>query len=45
MIGELFVDIEPAVLTIFNLPVGSDITLIREGNVKKFIYTKTGLCI
>lgn len=35
-------NIEPAIITIYNLPIGTDLTLVLEGNKKKFIYTKTG---
>lgn len=36
------VELEPAVMNIFDLPQGTDITLINEGGKKFFIYTMTG---
>lgn len=37
------VNLEPAIMTIYNLPVGTDLILIVEGNKKKFICTETGM--
>ncbi|MDD2592700.1 MAG: DUF2185 domain-containing protein [Erysipelotrichaceae bacterium] len=37
------VNIEPAVIEIFNMPVGTDIMLVNENNLKKFVYTETGV--
>lgn len=39
------VNIEPAVIEIFNMPVGTDIMLVNENSVKKFVYTETGVGI
>lgn len=39
--GTIF-EIEPAIAPIFNMPVGTDITLINEDGKKFFIYTVTG---
>lgn len=36
------IEIEPAILPIFNMPVGTDITLIEEGKKKFFVYTDNG---
>ena len=35
-------EIEPAVLAIYNMPIGSDITLINEAGKKFLVYTETG---
>ncbi|EPY2276964.1 immunity protein Imm33 domain-containing protein [Clostridium sporogenes] len=35
------VELEPAVMNIFNMPQGTDITLISENGKKYFIYTET----
>lgn len=35
------VEIEPAVIGIFDMPIGTDITLIYEDNKKYFIDTDT----
>ena len=35
------VELEPAVINIFNMPQGTDITLINENGIKHFIYTET----
>ena len=37
------VNLEPAVMIIYNLPVGTGLTLEMEGNNKRFIYTETGI--
>lgn len=37
------INVEPAVIAIYNLPVGTDIMLVCENNVKKFVYTDTGI--
>lgn len=36
------IELEPAVMNIFNMPKGTDITLINEDGKKFFIYTMTG---
>lgn len=36
------IEIEPAILPIFNMPIGTDITLIEEGKKKYFVYTDSG---
>lgn len=36
------VEIEPAIINIFNMPFGTDITLLREDNKKSFVYTESG---
>ena len=35
------VNIEPAVIEIFYMPVGTDIMLVNENNLKKFVNTET----
>lgn len=35
------IELEPAVMNIFNMPQGTDITLINEKGKKFFIYTET----
>ena len=35
-------EIEPAILGIFDMPIGTDITLIYENGKKYFIFTDTG---
>lgn len=39
--GTIF-EIEPAILPIFNLPVGTELELIYEGEKKRFINSATG---
>lgn len=39
--GTVF-ELEPAILPIFNMPIGTDLTLIYEKDIKYFIYTETG---
>lgn len=39
--GTIF-EIEPAILPIFNLPVGTELELIYEGGKKRFINSETG---
>lgn len=39
--GTLF-EIEPAIAPIFNMPVGTDLTLVYENGRKHFIFTETG---
>ena len=39
--GTIF-EIEPAILPIFDMPVGTDLTLVYEGQKKYFIFTDTG---
>ncbi len=36
------ITIEPAVMAIYHLPIGTDIMLVEENNIKKFYYTDTG---
>lgn len=36
------VEIEPAILSIYEMPVGTDATLIRENGKKFFVHTQTG---
>ena len=36
------VEIEPAVLSIFDMPIGTELTLIYEGERRYFIDTNTG---
>lgn len=36
------VEIEPAVLIIYNMPIGTDLTLVRDGKKKAFIDTVSG---
>lgn len=35
------IELEPAVMNIFNMPQGTDITLINEKGKKFFVYTET----
>lgn len=35
-------EIEPAVLLIYDMPMGTDVTLIQENGRKFFVYTETG---
>ena len=39
---ETVIEIEPAVLAIYDMPVGTELTLILEGKRKFFIDTRTG---
>lgn len=39
---ETILEIEPAIMNIFNMPVGTDITLLEENNRKYFVYTDSG---
>ena len=39
--GTIF-EIEPAIMPIFRLPVGTELTLIYDGNEKYFVYTENG---
>lgn len=39
------VNLEPAIITVYYLPVGTDLTLKLEENKKRFIDTKTGMDI
>ena len=39
---ESIIEIEPAVLAIYNMPIGTEITLIQKGKKKFFIDTETG---
>ena len=36
------IQIEPAIMNIFDMPKGTDITLVSEGGKKYFIHTATG---
>jgi len=40
---DKIVEIEPAVLLIHDMPAGTDVALISDGNRKFFIHSKTGL--
>lgn len=35
-------EIEPAILSIYNMPIGADLTLIHEKDKKFFVHTETG---
>ena len=39
---ETIIDIEPAVLAIYDMPVGTEVTLLQEGKKKFFVDTNTG---
>lgn len=39
---ESVIEIEPAVLAIYDMPVGTELTLMQEGKRKFFIDTNTG---
>jgi len=39
---DSIVEIEPAVLSIYELPIGTDLTLIEENGTKFFVETETG---
>ena len=39
--GTIFA-LEPAIGVIFDMPIGTELTLIYDGNKKYFIYTDTG---
>ncbi len=39
--GTVF-EIEPAIMPIFDMPVGTELTLVYEGEKKFFIYSETG---
>ena len=39
--GTLF-EIEPAISLIYDMPVGTDLTLVYENGRKYFVYTETG---
>ncbi|MEX1308118.1 MAG: DUF2185 domain-containing protein [Eubacteriales bacterium] len=39
---ETLFNIEPAIMPIFDMPIGTELTLVREGNKKRFIYTNMG---
>ena len=36
------VDLEPAVIPIFDMPVGTEITLVQENGKKYFVYSENG---
>ncbi|MEL7570638.1 MAG: DUF2185 domain-containing protein [Eubacteriaceae bacterium] len=42
---EAVIEIEPAVLVIYDMPTGTDIALICEGGRKYFVDTNTGIRI
>lgn len=42
VIGGTIFEIEPAIAAIFDMPVGTELTLMYEDNKKFFIYTDTG---
>ena len=43
--GTLF-EIEPAIAPIFNMPIGTDLTLMYENQRKYFVFTETGeICV
>lgn len=35
-------EIEPAIMKIFDMPIGTDITLLSENNKRYFVYTDSG---
>ncbi|MCA1057599.1 DUF2185 domain-containing protein [Rossellomorea aquimaris] len=39
---ETIIEIEPAIMNIFDMPIGTDITLLSENNQKYFVYTNSG---
>ncbi len=39
--GTIF-EMEPAIAPIFNMPIGTDLTLVYENGHKYFIFTETG---
>ena len=39
---EAVIEIEPAVLAIYDMPIGTDVTLIQENKKKFFVDTVTG---
>lgn len=39
---EAVIEIEPAIISIYHMPIGTDLTLIREGNKLFFVDTNTG---
>ena len=39
---ESVIEIEPAVLAIYDMPVGTEVTLLQEGKQKYFVETNTG---
>lgn len=43
--GTIF-EIEPAIAAIFNMPIGTDLTLMYESQRKYFVFTETGeICV
>ena len=36
------ISIEPAIIPIFDMPIGTEITLVEEYGKKRFIYTDSG---
>ncbi|EIT87457.1 hypothetical protein A374_00115 [Fictibacillus macauensis ZFHKF-1] len=39
--GTIF-ELEPAIMTIFEMPIGTELTLLNENNKKYFVYTNSG---
>ena len=39
---ETVIEIEPAVLAIYDMPIGTELTLLHEGKRKTFVDTNTG---
>jgi len=42
LVYETVIEIEPAVLAIYHLPIGTEVTLVQEGKQRFFINTVTG---
>ncbi len=40
--GTAVDEIEPAIAPIFDMPIGTELTLVYEKNRKFFVYTETG---
>lgn len=36
------IEIEPAIVAIYDMPIGTDVTLMQENNKKFFVYNETG---
>ena len=45
LVFESLVEIEPAVLAVYELPVGTEVTLVHDGIKKYFVDTNTGAII
>ena len=39
---ESVIEIEPAVMAVYDMPVGTELTLLREGKKMRFVDTNTG---